>query len=404
MTGYSLKSSLSLARSDDVSRFAAQAFSSLPRADQRRWAEVYLRGLLLGKGRKSVKRMAEEVLAMPAAQSLQQFINQSPWDWTAVRRWLAKEAAAQLSPRAWVIENTVIPKRGTHSVGVERRFVPSEGKAVNCQVGMGLFLASEYASVPVDWRIVLSPRWTEDATRRNRAYIPESVHSKDEWEYVLDMIDEVGLDWESAAAPVLADLRGMGDPGRLIAGLGERGVNFVVRVSATQEVIGGPHLAAVRPTDVPRQERRVTAQEYLRTMDSRHRQVIDWWGGEPGRPRRARLTSVPVRLPSLGAGRSPSVVERSALRLVGVRPTDGMSQGSVWLTNLTEQRTSEVMSLTRLQHRARADLHTLQDEFGLRDFEGRSYRGWHHHVTLVSAAFAHSRFAKGADLHVRQSS
>ncbi|MCE7007206.1 IS701 family transposase [Kibdelosporangium philippinense] len=391
----SLRTDLSLAKKDEVARFAQAKFGSLPRSDQRRWAEVYLRGLLLGRGRKSVKRIAEEVLDLNVSQSLQQFINQSPWDWRLVRAEIADEVERLLTPRALVIAETTIPKRGEHSVGVERRFVPSEGRAINCQLGIGLFLAGDQASIPVNWRIQLSPRWTEDHRRRDRAYIPESVRSQQAWQYALDMVEEVA-EWGIGKAPVVGDLRHTPDAEKLMARLAELGADFVFEVPDTFQVVPGPHLAAVRPTGFgpQRAPHLLRARDCLRGADVKHRQVVTWTPGANGKHRATHAVSVPVRLPS-----SRGVVP---LQLVGTSWQGGRQK--LWLTNRTDLRAAEVITLGAMAERTEADLQDLRAVYGLLDFEGRSYRGWHHHMTLVSAAYTFAKLTTPVSQPVRRPS
>ncbi|MGM1063250.1 IS701 family transposase [Saccharothrix sp. Mg75] len=393
----SLRTALSLAKNDEVTHFAQDKFSSLARSDQRRWAEVYLRGLLLGHGRKSVRRIAEEVLELPVSQSLQQFINQSPWDWRDVRSKIAEEVDELLRPRAWVIADTTIPKRGDHSVGVERRFVPSEGRAINCQIGTGLFLAGEAAAIPVDWRVQLSRRWTDDHRRRDRAYIPESVRAQPDWQYALDMVDEVG-EWGIPRAPVVGDLRHSAGAHRLMAKLAELGGDFVFEVPDTLEVVPGPHLAAVHTGYGPHRGPNVLrARDCLRGADIKHRQVVTWSTGVDGKHRATQAVSVPVRLPA-----DPGRRGGPALQLVGTSRQGGRAK--LWLTNRTDLRAAEVMSLGALVERTACDLQDLRAHFGLLDFEGRSYRGWHHHMTLVSAAYTFAKRSAVLAQRVRQPS
>ncbi|WP_150254314.1 IS701 family transposase [Nocardiopsis deserti] len=157
--------------------FISKAFRTLPRSDRKRWAPVYLRGLLEVPGRKTIRRIVEdsdELHSATTTQSMQQFINQSPWEWNGVRHALATYVHQHCRVRAWIADNTVVPKRGSHSVGVARRFVPSLGRTVNCQVGMGLYLATERHAdpVPVDWHLLLPGSWLQNPERRARARIP----------------------------------------------------------------------------------------------------------------------------------------------------------------------------------------------------------------------------------------
>lgn len=161
---------------DAFDAFVAEIFERLPRADQRRWAHVYTRGLLTTPGRKTVRRLAASVSdSATAAQALHQFVNASPWDWEPVRARLADWVVRRSGPRALLLGTAVLPKRGDRSCGVHRRFVPQEGRTVNCQVGIGAFLAADRATVPVDWRLLLPGAWSADPQVRDRARVPEDA-------------------------------------------------------------------------------------------------------------------------------------------------------------------------------------------------------------------------------------
>src|SRR3954447_1644923 len=140
--------------------FAEEMFAALARKDQRRWGEVYLRGLMLDGKRKSIQPMAAR-LQDGDEQCLQQFVNQSPWDWRPVRRALARRLTAELSPQAWVIDDTGFPKQGKMSVGVARQYCGALGKVGNCQLGVSINAAGEQASGPLDWRLFIPGEWDE---------------------------------------------------------------------------------------------------------------------------------------------------------------------------------------------------------------------------------------------------
>src|SRR6266498_3104451 len=132
---------LPVAGIDEISEFCRRHLSSLPRSDQRRWGEVYVRGLISVPGRKSIKRICDHVVGWRADQSLQQFINQSPWRWEPVRCALAHAVSVVVRPRAWVVTEVVFPKHGSSSVGVARQFAPSAGRVLNCQLGLAVSAA-----------------------------------------------------------------------------------------------------------------------------------------------------------------------------------------------------------------------------------------------------------------------
>jgi SRSO17 transposase len=132
--------------------FAAEMLEPLARADQRRWGECYLRGLMLDGKRKSIQPMAER-LPDGNEQALQQFVSQSPWDWRPVRQRLAQQLTAAVDPDAWIIDDTGFPKFGTASVGVARKYSGTLGKVANCQIGVSIHAATDQASCPIDWRL-----------------------------------------------------------------------------------------------------------------------------------------------------------------------------------------------------------------------------------------------------------
>jgi len=380
---------VSLPAYDNVSAFAAEVFRSMSRADQRRWAEVYLRGLLLADGKKSVRRIAESVPIFHANQSLQQFINQSPWDWEPVRALIAQRIEHAKHPRAWVVERVVIPKRGERSVGVQRRFVPEMGRTVNSQLALGIALASESASVPVNWRISLSGRWGKDPELRGATYIPEPVAGKPEWVEVAEMVEEMALRWKLSPVPVVGDVRHFSDVTRLLTRMANRGVGFSVQVDGSFPVMGTDYLTSVPNPDAAPQlvdpQAVVTIQRHLRGLGKQlPKDSVRTLTGTGSR--RAGLVSSLARIPPLRGDGNPSP---KVVRIIGeLSPKEGFAR--YWITNLTHHRLDEVMSLTRLAQRSRVEMQTLASEFGLRDFEGRSYPGWHHHMTMVSAAFAYS--------------
>ena len=153
--------------------FTEEMFEPMVRKDQRRWGEVYLRGLMLDGKRKSIEPMAGR-LEDGDEQCLQQFVNQSPWPWEPVRRGLAMRMDAEICPQAWVIDDTGFPKFGEKSVGVARQYCGALGKVGNCQVGVSISAASPQASCPIDWRLFMPAEWDADP-RRAACRVPEDM-------------------------------------------------------------------------------------------------------------------------------------------------------------------------------------------------------------------------------------
>ncbi|MFC7897490.1 IS701 family transposase [Streptomyces sp. NPDC057381] len=364
--------------------FAQAIFGHMARADQRRWAEVYLRGLLTTRGRKSVRRIAATVSRSPtAAMSLQQFVNVSPWEWAPTRRELTRLAERGMNPRAWTIGNAILPKRGDYSCGVHRRFVPAVGRSINCQVGTGVFLSSDDMAIPVDWRLLLPEEWTEDPGKRLRARIPEALGCRPMWAQVLNLVDTLASRTTRPRVPVVADMSECADAEAFLHGLSRRGHQFVVAVRPALQVVGatGEPRRVVSGAAFPRGRGMATALDVVRRPGARQ-----WLAAGEGRHPQAQFLSRPVGLPGVG----------HTYRIFSDRCPEGAPSPRVWITNLVDHHIDHLMALSRLHSGTLAALASLERDFGLVDFEGRSFPGWHHHMTLTSAAYAYSRLSRCA--------
>ncbi|BBC94555.1 IS701 family transposase [Streptomyces griseofuscus] len=358
-----------------VAEFADQLFAHLPRADQRRWAAAYLTGLLAVSGRKSMRSMAAAITDSPtASQSLHRFVNASPWEWQPVRDELRRWVAARTRPKAWTVGTAVVPKRGDQSCGVHRRFVPDLGRTINCQVGMGQFLAAGRSQVPVDWHLHLPSEWSEDRLRR-RTRIPEAVQPLPAWAQMLELADALAADG-SPALPLVADLRDCAEPDRLLHGLRRRGHDFALTVPGTLPVLPSvtahPSGSGRDPAVSP-----VSARRFLETEGELLRSVIGTSHLRPSRP--TRVVTGLIRLP-----RGPQ--PQRFYRLFAEVPREGERPTTAWLTTLVHLSMEELLELASLPGTTPRALRRLEGSFGFQDFEGRSYPGWHRHVTLVSAA------------------
>ncbi|MGW1296272.1 IS701 family transposase [Streptomyces sp. NPDC002533] len=373
--------------------FAERIFECLPRVDQRRWAQAYVQSLLTTPGKKSVRRLAAAISSAPAAsQSLHQFVNASPWDWMPVRAELTRWTEQQADPRAWVIGQAFLRKRGEHSCGVHRRFLPGTGRSVTCQVGVGVFLSSREAAVPVDWRLLLPGSWARDSDRRTRTRIPAEVGPRSVEQHTLDLVDRLSDAGRTAPLPVVADMDGAGgtNVGALVRGLTLRGRDFVIAVPGSLQVTVGRHLRIQRSHGAEGQRLTIEARSLLEFAAGNLTRV-ESVAPRDGRGRHTTVMSSYVRLPEPGVSSGPA---HRTYRLLAVRPDGGRRPVQLWLTSLTHTRTESVLALTDHLVQVGESVQEMADDFGLGDFEGRSYPGWHHHMTLVSAAYAYSRFAR----------
>jgi SRSO17 transposase len=369
--------------------FAAEMLGSLPRCDQRRWGETYLRGLMLDGHRKSIEPMAAR-LEDGDEQCLQQFVNQSPWEWQPVRERVAARLSAAIAPLAWIIDDTGFPKAGRYSVGVARQYSGTLGKVGNCQIGVSVSAASEAASCPLTWRLFLPVAWDCDALRRAKAHLPAGERHRPKWQLALEMLDELRT-WGLSPPVVVADA-GYGDITAFRAALEERKLTYVVEVKAATSAYGQdvlPERPAWRGSGRPPASRYRRAPAALRGLalaaGSAAACEVAWREGSRG-TMSARFLALRVRPANVGLRRA----HPAALPLAWLLcqwPEGAAEPSKYWLADLPAETTlADLVRLAKLRWRIEQDYRELKDALGLDHFEGRSFRGWHHHVTLVSCA------------------
>ena len=373
--------------------FADDIFESLPRKDQRARGECYLRGLMLEGRRKSIEPMTARLGGEVHYQALHHFVAVSPWDWRPVRRRLAERLVGELEPTAWAADDTGFPKDGDCSVGVQRQYCGTLGKTANCQLGVSVNAVTEQASCPLDWRLFLPERWDDDAERRAACHLPEDVRHRPKWQLVLDMLDE--LDQWGLRPPVLVADCGYGEVGEFRGGLDDREIPYVVQVKADTSAYPEhvhPNTAPYagkgrRPR--PRYRHPPSSLKEL-ALAAGQRACLDliWRRGSKGL-QRSRFLAVRVR----PAGVTPRRTARAAGEELPVRwllaewPSDQAEPVKYWLASLPEDTPMvELVRLGKLRWRIEQDYRELKGALGLDHFEGRSWPGWHHHVTLVSVA------------------
>jgi SRSO17 transposase len=372
--------------------FAEEVFAPMRRSDQRRWGEVYLRGLMLDGRRKSIEPMAAR-LPDGDEQSLQQFVNQSPWQWAPVRARLARRMQREIEPEAWIVDDTGFPKFGSHSVGVARQYCGALGKVTNCQVGVSINAATDAASCPIDWRLFMPEEWDEDEERRRKAHVPEDIRYEPKWRLALEMIDEL-RDW-GLAPPVISADAGFGEITEFRRGLAERELRYVLQVkgqaSAYPEEVEPErpdYQGTGRPPAARYRARPSSLRELALAAGKRTAVGISWREGSRGRTH-SRFLALRVRPANVQLRRAAhaSDGELEVCWLVAEWPSDKDEPVKYWLSNLppdTELR--QLVGLAKLRWRIEHDYRELKDALGLDHFEGRSFRGWHHHTTLVSVA------------------
>jgi SRSO17 transposase len=382
-----------------LAAFAEDVFASIPRKDQRRWGQRYLRGLLLDGKRKSIQPMATRLArGDPAAdayaleQALQQFVNQSPWDPTAVRRRLAQRMTAAIQPTAWVIDDTAFPKFGRYSVGVAPQYCGALGKVANCQVGVSVHAATDQASCPIDWRLFLPEAWDTDAERRRKAHVPRGERHRPKWQLALELLDEL-VGWGLVPPVVLADAA-YGEVGEFRVALEQRELAYVVQVPGTlsayaEDVAPEPVAYAGRGRrPVPRyRQRRSPLRQLVVEVGDQEARTVAWRQGADGQQLVSRFVALRVRPAGIKLRRATQGGELQVRWLVAEWPQGEPEPVKYWLANLPADSSLErLVGLAKLRWRVEHDYRELKDALGLDHFEGRSWQGWHHHVTLVSVA------------------
>ena len=378
-----------------LAAFAGEMFDgAMGRSQQRKWGGVYLRGLMLDGKRKSIEPMAAR-LADGDEQCLQQFVNQSPWDERVVRANHARRVCAEIEPDVWIVDDTGFVKKGRWSVGVARQYSGTLGRVDNCQVGVSLNAATDAASCPINWRLFLPDEWNDDAERRARAHVPDDVGHREKWRLALDMIDQA-RGWGLEVPVVCADA-GYGDITEFRAGLSARAIRYVVQVKASTSA----YMHDIRPEQpayrgrgrppAPRYRAEPSSLKALVLAAGKHAATgVSWREGSRGRMH-SRFVALRVRPANIALRRAAHAAEAELEEcwLLAEWPSHADAPSDFWLSTLPpDTPLRELVRLAKARWRIEHDYRELKDGLGLDHFEGRSFRGWHHHVTLVSVAHA----------------
>ena len=375
--------------------FAGELLSSLRDCRQGRWAQVYLRGLLLEARRKSVQPMAER-LPEGDEQALQQFLNQSPWEWEPVREHIAKRMTAALGDGGcWIVDDTGFPKQGKHSVGVTRQYSGTLGKRGNCQIGVSISYATPKGALPLDWALYLPKEWTDDRARCERVGVPAQVQFQTKWQLALGLVDDV-LSRGLRAPEVMVVDAGYGSNTEFRQGLAMRQLRYVAEVEHTlvawtqpqrreapvrrKSHAGRPRVPKYREAPAPESLKAIA----LRLPRSAWRKVT-WREGTKGTmsSRFARLRVQPAH------GWQQGKQELPVVWLLIQWPPEPTAPTKYWLSDLPEETPMRTLvRWAKSRWAVEMNYREMKDHLGLDHFEGRGWTGWHHHATMVMLAFA----------------
>jgi SRSO17 transposase len=368
-----------------LSEFVDEMFAGMGRTERRQAMALYVQGLLLDGERKSVEPMAAR-LAEDASQAealrqrLQQCVSASEWVDDEVRRRLALKVQENLpGVEAMVIDDTGFAKKGTHSVGVARQYSGTLGRTDNCQVATSLHLAGEQGSACIAMRLYLTEDWARDRQRRARVGVPSSVDFKRKWEIALGQIDDA-LRWGVRKMPLLMDA-GYGDVTEFRQELTARGLPYVAQVASTLKFwIPGraPGEEHHRADDKP-----LTVEDIASFIGRELYRTVSWRQGSRNR-QRSRFAAIRVRCARAHSrGAEPGQVEW----LFCEWPKGEKSPTKFWLSTLPATTSlKKLVRLAKLRWRVERDYQEMKGEVGLDHFEGRTWRGFHHHATLCAVA------------------
>jgi len=376
----------------ELTKFLDTITDDMGRPERRQAMALYLTGLLLSGGRKTAVGMGRRLAkhddeAEGMRQRLQQCVSISGWADEEVRRRLALLFEKQLKPEAFIVDDTGFPKKGKHSVGVKRQYSGTLGRTDNCQVAPSLHVASNDSSGCIGMRLYLPEDWASDIARRRTVGIPDEVVFQRKWEIALELLDEA-LRWGLPKRLVIAD-SAFGESTEFRDALDERGCPYLVGIPGT-------HLTWP-PGSSPRKLKNKKAKGRPRTryVDGRRKPISI---SDIGEQLRYRKLSVPN-----GRGGTKSGTFAFERVHLAERHTKGRPPSErLWLicewrpakkeyrytiSNLPGSTTKrELVRLVKLRWRIERDYQERKEEIGLDHFEGRMWRGFHHHATLCAVA------------------
>ena len=380
--------------------YAADLASVLGHADRVTPFQDYCIGLILTEGRKSVEPLAAVTAPERTAaqhQSLLHLVAQAPWSDQAmlirVRELVLPSITRDEPVQAWIIDDTAFPKKGHHSVGVARQYCGQLGKQENCQVAVSLSVATHQASLPVAYRLYLPQDWADDPARRAVAGVPSDVVFQTKPEIALQQMRQAHADGLPTAVALMDPA--YGNNAALRAGIRELGQPYVAGIQPTTAV-WQPGEAALLPAPWsgrgrrPKRLRRdeahqpVSAKQLAIELAADAWQPITWRDGSNA-PLSSRFARLRVRPPHDDSKRNEPAAEEWLL----IEWPEGASEPDhYWLSTLPSDIAFERMvDLTKLRWRIERDYLDLKQEVGLGHYEGRGWRGFHHHASLCIAAY-----------------
>jgi len=378
-------------------RYCEVMVATMRHADRLQPGQWYLKGLMLPGGRKSVEPMAARVQPQrvrSAHQSMHHLVAEADWSDEALLAAAANEVLPKLvredEPVWWIVDDTGLPKKGKHSVGVSHQYCGQTGKQDNCRVAVTLTLATPEGSLPLAFRLYLPREWADDEARRRKVGVPEEVRFATKPELAWRQI-EAALQAGYPRGTVLADAA-YGDETAWREQLASHGLSYAVGVRPGTTVWWGAHQPAAEADPegkagrIRRRQLRdadhqpISVADLARALPARSWRTVTWRQGACA-PLSSRFARVRVR----AAHRD---WPRGEEWLIIEWARDAQEPAHYWLSNLSPDMLWQPMVDTVMgRWRIERDYQELKQELGLGHFEGRNWRGFHHHASLCIAAY-----------------
>ena len=389
-----------MSASERFDQYMAHLSRALGHADRHAGLKGYCTGLMLPLSRKSVEPMAARVDPLHASarhQALHHFVAKAQWSDVEVLRRVCQWVVPHMDFSRggwWIIDDTGFPKKGVHSVGVARQYCGMLGKQDNCQVAVSVSLACDQGSIPVAWQLYLPQDWAQDAERRKRTGVPESVRFATKTQIALQQLRTL----LSEGAPrhcVLADA-GYGVDTAFRQALSDMGLHYAVGVTSAV-VVWPPGVEPLppetysgkgRPPVTPRrtaQLQPMSVKALAVSLPAQAFQTISWREGTNA-PLTGRFAAVRVRHAGGNAGKARL---RPQEWLLIEWPVERAEPVKYILSTLPESTPlNDLVGCAYQRWRIERDYQDLKQDFGLGHYEGRGWRGFHHHASLSIAAYA----------------
>lgn len=378
-------------------KYCDTVVSALLHEDRDEPARWYIKGLILPGERKSVEPMAARVQpenVRSAHQSMHHLVAAAPWSDETVLSTVAQLVLPKLvmdeGPVHWIVDDTGFPKKGKHSVGVARQYCGQTGKRDNCRVAVSLSIATPEGSLPVGYQLYLPKEWADDPARCRKAGVPDDVEFQTKPALAMRKI-EAALAAGHPRGVVLADAA-YGDETQWRETLAGYGLKYAVGVRPATTVWWGDHQPLSEPAPNsgagrPRRRLRrdalhqpISVEELAQTLPARKWRTVTWRQGV-SQPLSSRFARVRVR----AAHRD---VPRDEEWLIIEWPCGAEEPAHYWLSNLPGKVPWQPMVDTVMgRWRIERDYEELKQELGLGHYEGRNWRGFHHHASLCIAAY-----------------